>query len=359
MAPSLVPRVQFSNIGNVHTMRASWEKLQELVLPWPQDDQCTEWLRALDDTGWLYHVRLVLTASINVAQHLTAGCSVLVHCSDGWDRTSQVCSLAQLILDPYFRTMRGFAVLIEKDWCSFGHKFEDRCGHGTPCHDSGERSPIFVQWLDSVHQLLLQFPRAFEFNHTFLVFLADHVHSCLFGTFLGNSEHDRTRLGVTERTTSIWAYVLHERCMSRFLNPNFSPENHQLRPSASAKRIELWRRFFCRWDSLMHPAQGSGDPWIDDWGSDVEDGGYGGSAPTRHRLAANGQPTSPSSRSDRAHSQSAATTKPSQDTARAQARNRARPLSVAVTGSLTPRVESDDSPVGDSDAGAVRTGRHA
>lgn len=36
--------------------------------------------------------------------------SVLVHCSDGWDRTSQVCSLGSLLLEPYYRTMEGFMV---------------------------------------------------------------------------------------------------------------------------------------------------------------------------------------------------------------------------------------------------------
>ena len=30
---------------------------------------------------------------------------MLVHCSDGWDRTSQVVSLAELMLDPYYRTI--------------------------------------------------------------------------------------------------------------------------------------------------------------------------------------------------------------------------------------------------------------
>lgn len=56
--------------------------------------------------------------------------TVLLHCSDGWDRTSQLSSLAQLVLDPYFRTMEGFFVLVEKEWVSFGHQFATRCGHG-------------------------------------------------------------------------------------------------------------------------------------------------------------------------------------------------------------------------------------
>ncbi len=38
------------------------------------------------------------------------GVSVLVHCSDGWDRTAQVCSVASVLLDPYYRTLRGLMV---------------------------------------------------------------------------------------------------------------------------------------------------------------------------------------------------------------------------------------------------------
>jgi len=34
--------------------------------------------------------------------------------SDGWDRTSQLVSLAQMLLDPHYRTIKGFAILIEK-----------------------------------------------------------------------------------------------------------------------------------------------------------------------------------------------------------------------------------------------------
>lgn len=43
-------------------------------------------------------------------QAVAEGISVLVHCSDGWDRTAQVCSVACVLLDPYYRTLKGLMV---------------------------------------------------------------------------------------------------------------------------------------------------------------------------------------------------------------------------------------------------------
>lgn len=51
-----------------------------------------------------------------------------------------------------------------------------------------QRAPIFLQWLDCVHQLQNQFRYAFEFNNEFLQFLAYHSNSWLYGTFLYNTE---------------------------------------------------------------------------------------------------------------------------------------------------------------------------
>ena len=35
---------------------------------------------------------------------------MVVHCSDGWDRTAQLTAIAMLLLDPYYRTLSGFQV---------------------------------------------------------------------------------------------------------------------------------------------------------------------------------------------------------------------------------------------------------
>jgi len=66
---------------------------------------------------------------LEAARLLEKGETVLVHCSDGWDRTSQIVSLAMILSDPYYRTINGFQLLIEKEWLSFGHQFHLRQGH--------------------------------------------------------------------------------------------------------------------------------------------------------------------------------------------------------------------------------------
>lgn len=38
----------------------------------------------------------------------------VLSCSDGWDRTTQLVALANLLLDPYYRTFLGFQVFQEE-----------------------------------------------------------------------------------------------------------------------------------------------------------------------------------------------------------------------------------------------------
>ncbi|XP_053534995.1 myotubularin-related protein 1 isoform X1 [Ictalurus punctatus] len=51
-----------------------------------------------------------------------------------------------------------FQVLIEKEWISFGHKLTSRVGLGDENHANSERSPLFVQFIDCVWQMMRQMP---------------------------------------------------------------------------------------------------------------------------------------------------------------------------------------------------------
>uniref|UniRef100_A0A4W6EL55 phosphatidylinositol-3,5-bisphosphate 3-phosphatase n=1 Tax=Lates calcarifer TaxID=8187 RepID=A0A4W6EL55_LATCA len=164
--------VMFMGMANIHAIRNSFQALRAVCSQIPDPGN---WLSALESTRWLQHLSVMLKAATLVCSAVEReGRPVLVHCSDGWDRTPQIIALAKILLDPYYRTLEGFQVLVETEWLDYGHKFGDRCGHQENADDVSEQCPVFLQWLDCVHQLLKQFPCLFEFNEAFLV----EKHTC-------------------------------------------------------------------------------------------------------------------------------------------------------------------------------------
>ncbi|XP_062909895.1 myotubularin-related protein 2 isoform X5 [Mobula hypostoma] len=129
-----------------------------------------------------------------------------------------------------------------------------RVGHGDKNHTDADRSPVFLQFIDCVWQMTRQFPTAFEFNEFFLVTILDHLYSCLFGTFLSNSEQQRVKEGLQRSTISLWAYINSQ--LEEFTNPlyvNYS--NHVLYPVASMRHLELWIGYYIRWNPRMRPQE--------------------------------------------------------------------------------------------------------
>ncbi|XP_032474964.1 myotubularin-related protein 1 isoform X1 [Phocoena sinus] len=240
----------FLEIHNIHVMRESLRKLKEIAYPAIEE---ARWLSNVDGTHWLEYIRMLLAGAVRIADKIESGkTSVVVHCSDGWDRTSQLTSLAMLMLDSYYRTIKGFEALIEKEWISFGHRFALRVGHGNDNHADADRSPIFLQFIDCVWQMTRQFPSAFEFNELFLITILDHLYSCLFGTFLCNCEQQRLKEDVYTKTISLWSYVNSQ--LDEFSNPFFvNYENHVLYPVTSLSHLELWVNYYVRWNPRMRP----------------------------------------------------------------------------------------------------------
>ncbi|XP_029463597.1 myotubularin [Rhinatrema bivittatum] len=242
----------FLDIHNIHVMRESLKKLKDIVYPHVEE---SHWLSSLESTHWLEHIKLVLTGAIQVADKVSSGkSSVVVHCSDGWDRTAQLTSLAMLMLDSYYRTILGFEVLVQKEWISFGHKFASRIGHGDKNHADADRSPIFLQFIDCVWQMSKQFPTAFEFNEHFLITILDHLYSCRFGTFLYNCESVREKEKVREKTVSVWSLINSEK--TKYTNPFYTKElKRVLYPVASMRHLELWVNYYIRWNPRIRQQQ--------------------------------------------------------------------------------------------------------
>uniref|UniRef100_A0A1J3HFE4 phosphatidylinositol-3,5-bisphosphate 3-phosphatase n=1 Tax=Noccaea caerulescens TaxID=107243 RepID=A0A1J3HFE4_NOCCA len=303
--------IVFFGIDNIHAMRESYSRLRDYLdmHGTTSSDGRSSFLRhggwtwgggnlssmsasvsLLGDSAWLIHIQNVLAGAAWIAARVAMeSASVLVHCSDGWDRTTQLVSLACLMLDPYYRTFAGFQALIEKDWLAFGHPFADRVGmpnisgpgnfdlprqstsHGSfpsspvrqssgsaasqssSSHAQNNYSPIFTQWVDSVSQLMRMYPCAFEFSPTFLVDFMDCLLSCRFGNFLCNSEKERQQCGIAEACGCLWAYLTDLRSFAAtshvHCNPFYDPLKYDgpLLPPAASLAPTLWPQFHLRW----------------------------------------------------------------------------------------------------------------
>ncbi len=125
-----------------------------------------------------------------------------------------------LLCDPFYRTLMGLQILIEYQWVHFGHKFSSRLGLLGP-KSSDETSPVFLQWLDCVWQLLRQKPHEFQFNETLLFDLAATLQATLFGTFLADTAKERA-----ERwqmcTQSFWSHINSRSAQQQYLQSGFS-----------------------------------------------------------------------------------------------------------------------------------------
>lgn len=194
--------VEFGNIDNIHVMRKSFKSLLHAI-------ETGEKSSVEDVIEWLKHIKSILAGASFVKKKILEGNSVFVNCSDGWDRTPQIVCLSKLMLEPYFRTVQGFRILLHNDWNGFGHKYHTR----QLFQEGSESSPVFVQYLDCVHQLILQNPKKFEFSQKLLRILAHAFLNNLFIEFnfdntleyLKHFSKNEGNLGVgSPKELSIW-----------------------------------------------------------------------------------------------------------------------------------------------------------
>ncbi|XP_062494549.1 myotubularin-related protein 9 [Pezoporus occidentalis] len=215
-----------------------------------QSHNMDRWLSKLEASNWLTHIKEILTAACLAAQCIDReGASVLVHGTEGTDSTLQVTSLAQIILDPRCRTIRGFESLVVREWLQAGHPFQQRCAQSAYSNSKQKwEAPVFLLFLDCVWQILRQFPCSFEFNERFLIMLFEHAYASQFGTFLGNNENERSKLKLPQKTMSLWSWVNSSEELLKFQNPLFEANSLVIWPSVAPQSLQLWEGVFLRWN---------------------------------------------------------------------------------------------------------------
>ncbi|KAF3423443.1 hypothetical protein E2986_07493 [Frieseomelitta varia] len=242
-----------------HELADSFFKLIEAC----NDITCStsQWISKLDNSGWLSAIQSALNAACVTAQCLHQEvAAVLVHGSAGRDSTLVVTSLAQAILNPDCRTVRGLQALIEREWIQAGHQFFSRTRYG-PYHPSNSQSsthaPTFLLFLDCLYQLHYQFQFSFEYTVELLIELYNHAYFSNYGTFLGDSEAERVKLRLSERTCSLWSYINQPEILEKWLNPLYEPNSGVIWPSVAPVSIQLWKELYlghtsvAPWKSLL------------------------------------------------------------------------------------------------------------
>ncbi|CAG8539992.1 10977_t:CDS:2 [Diversispora eburnea] len=264
--------LQFLGLPNIHVISASHTALLRAI---NTNASSSNWYSVLENTGWLGHVADLLRAAGGkdgvIGKLVDEDASVLVHCTDGWDRTTQL----------------GLQVLIEKEWIAFGHPFRSRSD--LPCdlrnndimsHAKGKSSslrsrkeppqlppapaPVFLLFLTCLHHLLQQFPSAFEFNDFFLLCLARAAAgNSPYGDFICNTEFERETVQLRERTKSIWTLFKERKQwfrnthyqrnrpsdLIRHNDHNNTWNDHSwkkdvLKPDTGARVITLWSQYY-------------------------------------------------------------------------------------------------------------------
>ena len=244
--PNIKVNVIFCDMQNIHCVRGYYKNLCETL--YLEDSK--NLFSNIEKSQWYNSIVILIESSFKIYNSIINGHNVLVHCSDGWDRTTQLCSMSQILLEKRYRTIDGFINLIEKDWLSFGHQFKYRNNY-TNIENSKEFCPIFIQFLDSLYQIMKQNYCEFEYNFDFLVFLAKECLNGRYGTFLFNNDYERHIYYAHKYTVSIWDYVKENEM--QFINPiynnnNEDNNNKSIELTFNPKKICFWRDYFLRYE---------------------------------------------------------------------------------------------------------------
>ncbi|KYQ92021.1 Myotubularin-related protein 2 [Tieghemostelium lacteum] len=242
----------YLSLTNHDQNKQAYQKLIDLCSQ-PQSLEHGKWLQLVEATGWIEIIRSTLRNTLKVVESLIQGRSCMIQSGDGHDYDELILSsLSQVIMDPFYRTIKGFQRLVQKEWCEFGYPF----GRQFTTQDRNNLPCSFMIFMDCCYQLICQYPMDFEFNEKMIRFISEEVYNGRFGNFISKTLKDQESMSIQNNTISIWLYM-NQRKPTTYLNNDYRDYSKSNLPIKllNLEQVVFWSDFFSRWitiDSRIH-----------------------------------------------------------------------------------------------------------
>jgi len=252
------------------------------------DEKDSKYLTSLEATGWMNTVGTAIRLARDVAERVQQGKLVVLIEGEGRSSSPMVASLAMILLSEEFRTRRGWQRLVQANWVSLGFPFSRHHTLANPTSKPSSLNPMFLLFLDCVHQVHHQFPSMMEFLPSFLIHVWDSALTPVFHTFLFDSDHDRAlalqapdspparysawawETQFTPEQIGSWDNPLYgvpmrpprrsaaepsefSQLMERQPQPIFPETRRLLQPSGAIVNLDVWHQLFHRSVSFLQP----------------------------------------------------------------------------------------------------------
>jgi hypothetical protein len=111
-----------------------------------------------------------------------------------------------MLIEPHYRTLKGFHALILKEWLYFRHSFRKYLNLENDESLDSTFCPLFILLLDCIYQLYVQNPLSFEFS---ISFLTDLAHNSMLNKYFEFTSSSSSSDDHQQQLLSAFLHPLH------------------------------------------------------------------------------------------------------------------------------------------------------
>eukprot|EP01125_Pyxidicula_operculata_P012793 TRINITY_DN4209_c0_g1_i7.p1 TRINITY_DN4209_c0_g1~~TRINITY_DN4209_c0_g1_i7.p1 ORF type:complete len:1508 (-),score=385.42 TRINITY_DN4209_c0_g1_i7:3354-7856(-) len=198
-------------------------------------------VKALDNfvdacLSWNRYITGVIKNSFACSNLLKSGESVIIQSGGtGYESDCVLASLIQLLSDPYYRTIKGFCTLIDKEWLFHGYAFS-----------KDTQSVMFFTFIYCVWVIHQNYYAEFEFNEQLLTYILDSLHCNRFKNFFFDNRRMERQLKGEITLGCLFNNILSNT--KDYKNILYKPTRDSFLSSSDFFSYPIWASYLLRWN---------------------------------------------------------------------------------------------------------------